>query len=390
MSDTIRARQRMIALKIETTKGVDAIAGAPAAADWVTCGFSLRFPQDATPQQWDNAAYEDAPMIPGGMRCEITITRQMAGSGAPGTAPSWGRLLQACRMEEVIQSTAVGAPTAATAGSATTYSHSGAPFTNVAQAYRGMAVLLTGNPSAGSTDVILDYTAARVATLAKTYSPVLDTSTLVQIPIQTLYRPTSDETVEESLTCYAYVDGLRHRIVGCSGTWGVGLRAGAPALLTVRLTGIVVAYNEATALPTNYTPITRQAPRWAGGVARFNRTLARCASLGFEMGVRTYYPENPEAAEGYDPPIITGAGPRFTIDPASNTTDTVTRTSAFRAGTPVPLATTWGSVAGNRFALSTPSAQVVDLQPAERAELGVDAIALMPDGPNASAFLSCW
>jgi hypothetical protein len=390
MSDTIRARQRMIALKVESTKGTDSIAGSPASGDWVTCGFSLRFPQDATPQQWDNAAYEDAPMIPGGMRCEITITRQLAGSGAAGTAPTWGKLLQACRMEEVVQ-VAVGAPTAASAGSATTFTQSGAPFTNVGQTYRGMPVLLTGNPAAGATDIILDWTTTtRVGTLARTYSPVLDTSTLVQIPQNVLYKPTSDETVEKSLTAYVYIDGLRHRILGLSGTWGIGLRAGAPAVLTARLVGIVAAYNEAVALPTNYTPITRQAPRWAGGIAQFNRALARCASLSFEMNARTYFPENPEAAEGYDAPIITSVGPRFNIDPASNTTHTPTRTTAFRSGTSVPFATTWGSVAGNRFALSCPSAQVVDLQPGERAELGVDTIVLQPDGPNASAFLSCW
>jgi hypothetical protein len=389
MSDTIRTRLRQLAVKVETTKGTDAIAGTPAAGDWLTCGFSMRFPQDSTPQQWDSGAYEDAPSIPGGMRCEIIITRQLAGSGAAGTAPTWGKLLQACRMEEVTQ-IAVGAPTAASAGSATTFTMAGAPFTNVLQAYRGMPVLLAGNPAAGATDVILDYTATRVATLAKSYSPILSTSTTVQIPLNVTYRPISDEATEKSLTLYAFVDGLRHIVVGCSGTWSLGLRAGAPAVLTVRLTGIVVGYNEAVAFPGGYTPVTRQAPRWAGGISQLNRALARCASLNADMAVRTYYPENPEAAEGYDPPIITGAGPRLVIDPAANTTLTPTRTTAFRAGTSVPFAAAWGSVAGNRFALSCPSAQVVDLQPSERAELGVDAIVLMPDGPNASIFLSHW
>jgi hypothetical protein len=143
-------------------------------------------------------------------------------------------------------------------------------------------------------------------------------------------------------------------------------------------------------LPDPATGTTRQPPRWAGGVAQLNRSVMKAAAAGFEMNARSAYPENPEGPEGYDPPIITGAGPRITVDPFSSTTSTPTRTTAYRAGTPVPVAAIWGSTAGNRFALSCPNAQIVDLQPSERAELGVDAIALQPDQNNASLFLACF
>jgi hypothetical protein len=291
-------------------------------------------------------------------------------------------------MIETDTASAVGAPTAAASGTTTTVT-AATPFGTTAQQYRGMPILLAGNPAAGSTDVVLDYTAGRVITLGKTYAG-LTSSTTLQIPINVLYSPISDESSEISLTAYAFMDGLRHKVLGCRGTFGIGLRAGQPASLVARLTGIVSGYNEAIALPTGYVPVTRQAPRWAGGVSQLNRALARCASLSFDMNVRSYYPENPEATEGYDPPILTGAGARFNVDPASNTTNTPTRTTAYRAGTQVPLVAVWGSVAGNRFALSCPSAQIVNLQPSERAELGVDAIALMPDQPNAVAFLACF
>ena len=82
--------------------------------------------------------------------------------------------------------------------------------------------------------------------------------------------------------------------------------------------------------------------------------------------------------------------PAHHVDPFSSTTTTPTRTSAFRAGTAVLLVAIWGSVAGNRFALSCPSAQIADLQPQERAELSVDTIALQPDRANASLFLACF
>lgn len=391
MSGSLTTRQRLarVAFREETTSGTDVIAGTPIASDYVTCQANFRFQQDTSNNPAENGAYDDLPPIPGGLRGQITVTLPIAGSGAPGTAPEWGKLLKACRMQEVITAAAIGVPTAATAGTATTAT-AAAPFVATAQAYRGMPVLLTGNPAAGAQDVVLDYTSGRVMTLGRTYSPVLSTATLLQVPIHVLYQPVSDRTIEKSFTCYAYVDGLRHRILGMKGSWSIGMRSGAPATITITLTGIVAAYNEAVATPTGFVPVTRQGPRWAAGIAQLNRANMACATLNADMAVRTYYPENPEGTEGYDPPIITGAGPRVTIDPYSHTTNTPTRTGAFRAGTPLPFAAMWGSVAGNRFSLCGPSNQIIDLQPAERAELGVDAIAMQPDTGDASLFLACF
>ncbi|WP_135469833.1 hypothetical protein [Crenalkalicoccus roseus] len=389
MTASIRTRIEQVAFKIETTQGVDAIGGTPAAADWVTCQAQIRFAQDQTPNPVMTGAYEDAAPIPGGLRAEITVTVPVVGSGVAATPPEWGRLLRACRMAEIVTSAAVGAPTAATAGTSTTVTAQ-TPFGTTAQQYRGMPILLSGNPAGGSTDVVLDYTAGRVISLAKTYSPALSTATMLQIPQNVLYRPISDELQEASLTCYAYRDGLRHRILGCKGSFSIGLQAGRPASLVVRLSGMVAAFNEAAAVPAGYTPVTRQPPRWASGVSQLNRALAACASASLDMGVRTGYPDNPEAPEGFDAPIITGAGPRITLDPFSHTTHTPSRSGAFQAGTPVPFAAIWGLIPGNRFAASCPSAQIVELQPAERVELGVDALALVPDQPNASIFLACF
>lgn len=386
MTTSLRRALRRVAFRAEVTPGVDVIGGGtPNPADYVTCTAAIRFLQDTSANPGLTGAYEDLPPIPGGLRAEITLTVPLAGSGAPGTAPEWGKLLRACRMIETITGAAVGAPTAAASGTATTVT-AAAPFAATAQLYRGMPLLITGTPVAQ--DVVLDYTAGRVITLARTYSPVLNTSALLQVPVNVLYSPTSDETLEQYLTCYAYEDGLRHRIVGMKGSWGVGMRAGAPAELMLMLTGIVVARDEASALPTNFVAVTRQPPRWAGGVAQLARANVSCQGMRADMNVRTYYPENPEATEGYDPVIITGAGPRITVDPFSHTTNSPTRSGAYRAGTPVPVAAMWGSVAGNRFALSCPSGQIIDLQESERGSLRVDSIVVQPDQADASLFLA--
>jgi hypothetical protein len=383
---SIRTQLQRVAFRVESTPGVDVIGGGtPAAADYVTGRATIRFVQDTSANPGLTGAYDDLPPIPGGLRAEVSVSVPLAGSGTPGTAPEWGKLLRACRMIETVTGAAVGAPTAAASGTATTVT-AATPFSTTAQQYRGMPLLITGTPV--SQDIVLDYTAGRVITLARTYSPVLSASALLQVPINVLYSPTSDETLEQYLTCYGYVDGLRHRITGMKGTFGVGLRSGAPAELMFMGTGIVVARDEPAALPTNFVPVTRQPPRWAGGMAQLNRSLVSCQGLRADMNVRTYYPENPEAAEGYDVPIITGAGPRITVDPFSHVTNSPLRSNAFRAGTPVPVAAMWGTVAGNRFALSCPSGQIIDLQEAERGSLRVDSIVVQPDQGDASIFLA--
>jgi hypothetical protein len=220
---------------------------------------------------------------------------------------------------------------------------------------------------------------------------VLSASTTLQIPVNVLYGPTSDEASESWLTAYAWEDEFQTIITGCKASrLAIGLRNGAPAMLEMTLTGQVVSRLQNVARPAGYVAVTRSPPLWRAGASRLNRALANIGTANFDAGLRTAYPDNPEATQGYDPPLILGASPRFTIDPLSNSTNTPLRAGAMDANTPVPFVARWGSVAGNRFALSCPSAVIVDLQPQERNGLGVDAIALAPDLPNAGMFLACF
>lgn len=395
-ANDVRTRLSQIAFRLETTPGVDAIAGTPAASDYVTCQADVRFVQDSVPNPVETGAYDDLPPIPGALRAEITVTVPIVGSGAAGTAPEWGRLLLAARMTETVTAAAVGAPTAATAGTATTVTAQ-TPFGTTAQQYRGMPILLAGNPAAGAVDVVLDYTTGRVITLAggtagaAGYNPVLSTATTLQIPPNVLYAPTSDDSVEKWLTCYAWTDDLRHVITGCKATrFAIGLADARPAVLTMTLTGMVQSWSQTVTRPSGYTPVTRQPPLWRAGMSRLANRLAACASANFDMGLRAPYLENPEALQGYDPATITGAAPRITIDPFSHSTNSPLRSGAMDAQTSLPFAAVWGVSAGNRFALSCPSAVIVDMQPGERNELGVDQIVLAPNVANAAFFLACF
>ncbi len=392
----VRERLSQIAFKVETTPGTDAIAGTPAAGDYVTCNATIRFNQDAALNPVETGAYDDGVPIPGALRAEISVQVPIVGSGTAGTAPEWGKLLRAAAMIETVTGSAVGAPTAATAGTATTATAQ-TPFGTTTQQYRGMPVLLAGNPAAGATDVIINYTTGRVATLAggsvgaTGYSPVLSVSTTLQVPINVLYSPTSDDSLESWLTVYAWQDELRHIVTGAKATsMSIALRDGSYAMLNMTFTGQVVSRFQNVTRPAGYAPVTRQPPLWRAGMSRLNNTLAAVASAGFDMGLRGSYLENPEAAQGYDPAIIVGRAPVVTIDPFAHSSNSPLRSGAMDAQSNWPFAAIWGSTAGNRFALSCPSGIILDMNPGSRSGMQTDQIVLRPNLIDAGFFLACF
>jgi hypothetical protein len=194
-----------------------------------------------------------APIV-GGAQCEISFPMYFKGSGTPGVAPEWSKLMKAMGLEELVTLQTISATTisvsdantiadsgsglaaltvgtpihvsgftnaanngefvvtvsaagaidvtkadgsaaglvaevagptvvirygvpavAATAGTTTGFTAQ-APWGNTAQQYRGMPVLLSGNPATPEYVVISDYTAGRVASITKTMGSALTAS----------------------------------------------------------------------------------------------------------------------------------------------------------------------------------------------------------------------
>ena len=389
MSDTlIRARQAAVAVKIETTKGTDVIAGSPVAADFVASDCQVTFDQATVPDPQYTGSLDGAPPIVGGMRPRFTLRMALRGSGTPGTAPEFGKLLRCCTMVETTTSATVGAPTAASAGTVSTLT-AGAPFGTTAQQYRGMPLLLTGTvPDSISKTIITDYTAAKVATVLHTAGTAFSTGALMQIPINVLYGPTSDETAYKTATVYLYMDGLLWTFLGCTGSWGIEVTTGGIAYLTFTMTGQFGAKSTAT-FPTAAVGSIRQTPpRFVGGIMRLNGALARVRSFSLDAGVGTVLPDNPEANEGYDPAIPIDRAMSGALDPLMDTTTSVGLFTNFRTGVNMRLGAIIGSTAGNRFAVCVPAARATRNNPTTRDGLGANAIAYQADGADAGAFIA--
>lgn len=391
MADTVRIRLSAVAVKTETTAGADAFGGsAPALTDFIAAEMSFTLPQQTVEDPTLTGSFDRNAPIPTGIRPELTLRIPLRGSGTPATAPEWGKLMQAARFEEVAQASAVGAPTAATAGTANTATLA-TPFAATAQAYRGMPIILTGNPVGPRHSTVLDYTAGRVARVAETFSPILSTATLAQIPVNFLYRLTDDETLIRPVTIYGYMGGLRHRFVGCVGSVSIEAAAGQPGYLNFSMRGQLLGAYEAAALPTGWNSIVRpQSPIWANGISRLDGVLARVANYGWNANNALYDPENPEAPQGYDRPEITAASHSVTLNPFTSTTTSPTRFGKFQVGSSVSFAGMLGSVPGNRIAFTHPSLRVSTFEQGNRGDMSVDQLTLTPDVPGQGTFISVY
>jgi hypothetical protein len=381
----VRMRFAAVAGKIETTPGTDAFGGSSTSVDWLAADCEVDFDPIVVDNPELTGSLDKAPSIVGGLRPRIRLRVPVRGSGTAGTAPDWGKLMRCCTYQETITGTVVGAPTAATAGTASSVTL-GAPFSSTAQAHRGMPLLLTGDRII--TSGITDYTSGKVATLGEVQATANTVSTLAQIPINVLYSPTSDETAYKTCTLAFYADGLAWRFTGCQGTFSMDLTTGGIGYFTFELRGQMASFTTAS-MPTGWNTAIRQTPpRFVAGRCQLNGATAQSRRIQIDAGVEVILPDNPEATEGYDPAVPMMRDTKGSIDPYMNTTNAVALYNAFRNGTAMSLMAQLGTAAGNRFMFIAPSVRSVGFKPGARDGLGQNDIAFQCDGAD-SDFFAC-
>jgi hypothetical protein len=389
-TNLVRMKFSAPAAKIETTIGTDAIAGSPAAGDWIGSDCEIDFDPQILELNEYTGSMDKAASIAGGLRPRIRLRMPLRGSGAAATAPEWGKLLRCCTYLETYTAAAVGAPTAAASGTTTTVT-AAAPFAATADLYRGMPLLVTGDQT--TTTGILDYTVGRVITFGETRA-ALTTSSLLQIPINYRYSPTSDESNYKTATLYFYSDGWLQIFTGCSGTWSLELTTGGIGYITFELRGQYVTPS-ATAMPSGAASaaVTRTAvapPRFVSGKMQLNKQLAQVNTLSVAANVTTILPDDPESAEGYGPALSTDRAPGGSMNPYVDTTKNLAIMNAFRLGTSMNLMAQLGSTAGNRFIVMAPAARATGVKVSMRDGAAANDIQFQCDGADVGLFIAAF
>lgn len=387
----VRMKFAAVAVKIETTVGTDVIGGTPALADWIGSECEIQFNPDVIEIPEYNGSLDKTAAQIGGLKPNIRLRMPLRGSGTAGTAPEWGKLMRACTFAETTTAAAVGAPTAAASGTTTTVT-AASPFAATVDLYRGMPLLITGDQT-GTTGIV-DYTAGRVITVGDTRT-AMTTSTTLQVPINVLYGPSSDESVYKTVTVYFYADGLLWTFTGAMGTVTLELTAGGIGFLNFELRAQYGA-KSATSLPATgaagaltaaNTRIATVPPRWVAGRSQLNKALAQMKTLSIAAGVNTILPDDPESTEGYGPAVAIERDTSGSLDPYMNTANSTTLMTAFRAGTVMSLMAVIGSTAGNRMLAMVPRAKVTAMDPGNREGLGTHGMQFQADGADCGFYL---
>lgn len=385
-------RNALLLAKEETTEGEDSV---PTAAD---NAILISNPERPTPEPnviEDDAATgsldPDEPII-GGMFMNLPVEVILKGSGAAGTAPEWGILMRACGWKETVTATPVPASGTTTATAGTTSSFDvdtsvDTDWSTTDQAYRGMPVTLSGNPATPVTTLITDYTVSgstATVTVAHTFDSALDNTTEAKIPVNVLYGPAS--TNIPSVTEYFYMDGLLWKLLGARGSVSLTLNSGREWRAQFNFRAMFDSKTDVAVPTATLDDATK--PIWKNGLmlTKGQEVALQQLSLGTNPDITN--PDNPNAAEGFDPAIITARNLQGTFNPLEQLVANMDFMADFRAGTKRKLGAIAGSSTGNQLGLTIPEAKYRNVTPTDRENLAANDIPFSAVGRDAGAFLT--
>lgn len=335
-------RLQQIGLKLEGTEGT---AETPAAADADLLVYDVDFqPEIERNERTPSRRYLDPlPSVPGKQTGRVSFSVELKGSGSVATAPSWGKALKACKMQEAVVSTiAIGAV-------------AGGPFRP--------GEVITGGTSEG-TGLVVDRIADGTTTIPYVVlSGVLEsgeelTGSVSGATADTSGAPTAAQgfnwrpvsTGDQSCTISFWHDGLLHKLFGARGTVKGSCKNGGIAMLRFEFTGVYDATTDvAMPDPTHEATV----PISFLDVQAYLDTIQPIfATLDFDLGNALTPRESANAAKGILSVRVTGRKPTVTLDPETLLVAEFDFFGKYQAATTSYLRAQIDSVAGKKIVLA--------------------------------------
>lgn len=347
-------RNRLVLVKEETTIGVDAVPTPVANA------IRLRNPS-LTPQlnnvesNEDTGALDDGASVPTTAMSTFRAQALMRGGGNPGvTLPPVTPFLKSAGMAvTTLAADVVGTAAAGAVGTITLAAGASA----VDDFYRGQVIQLTGGAGSGQTRVIISYVGStKIASVYPNWVTNADATSVYAIRKSHLFKPTS--TSIPTLTVYQYDfrrDGGNpklQKLLGGATQVSLNLSVSDLCYFDITTTGLMVNDTDPTAPAAGTFSTTNPIPLQSALIGHLDNVQLKLRSLGVDLGNTVAQVQNVFATYGMDAGIITSrnltgslSSPRL----LQTERDVVT---SWQNGTESRFAIAWGSVAGNRFALT--------------------------------------
>lgn len=389
----IRPRFSLAMFKTEATEGVDSGPTIADAFPFESDSFNYTDPYTAEDSAEAVASLVSAQPRIVGQPVTMTFRCRLKGANQAYTAlirPPHHALFQACGKRGLFTAATLAAT--ATAGTTTAVTLN-ASASALAQALRGMPLVVGSGANNGRSPLVVDYTTGRVATLAEVYSPAFDATSGLSVPANWTYAGTSPLSVAQratdhpSGTLYYYEDGLLVRLFGCRGSVTFSGQSKAEGFAEFRLTGIWGGRVDATipsgaAIPAQGGPVLLQG---SSSDAAFvvNRQPLPIGQWSYDDSVTVENPDDPNTTGGFDPGVIGSRAPRLTCDPLLTTVATrdtiadILNATTFSAA--LRLAST---TVGNRVSFVWPRVQRVGGALGTRGALRSESLVLRATSPG--------
>ena len=394
----IRPGNGLLLIQLQSAEGTYATLSA--ATDVVPCetdSVEYNNPYKTEAANEANGSFVASAPLVLGQPATFTFRARVKGAG-PGVTytgsikPPLHSALAACGWLGFFQASVSAAALAAGTVSSATLGAGGAA---TAQLYRGMPMVLTAAPAAGRIPMISDYTAGKVATLTDLYGTALSASNTAAIPANWTYAGTSpvDAAARAAMhpcaTIGWYEDGTLIQLGDCRGTVDFDGDSARPGYATFNFTGIWLGRTDA-AVPANPVYPAQSAPllvqgAGTGPIAQVNRRGMPISKWSLKNGSTLEMPEDPNTTIGFGSGQITDRVPVFEIDPLMTLVATRNALADIAAFSQYTAALQFGTVAGNRWALTLPQIQPTDSAPGKRGNLRSETIhyqALTPGKDN--------
>ncbi len=390
---TKRWRNTVLLAAIESTAGTE--QSISASTDGIVCeNLQIQFGDSAQGTNEYTGSLDGYDDVPIGGPCTITFSTYVKGSPTAGVATEIGKLLRACSWTETVTANAIPTAAATVAGTSSGELVAPAAFGGADDAYNGMPIILSSNPSTPSYALVRDFIdSSNVIKVSEIFSPVVSANTMLQIPVNVMYKPHSNSTVS-SLTFHVYLDDVKHAIIGARGTFSLNMTSGRVMMFTWTFTGVLAsAARTDTSNPTpTYPDIDVPKLTWrndnANGAFTLDGVRIGVSSLTFDNGNTVSADANPNQPNGFDIAAITSRTMVATIDPklaSMSTRDTLTK---LQDGTKVSVAAWVRRSSGNGFGILIPNAQVLATPYGNRDGRVTEQIRLKPTGINSGAYIT--
>lgn len=289
-------------------------------------------------------------------------------SSGVGSVPGWSKFMQSCGRRQFSDCAELELAGAITGGpfqngETVTGATSGATAVLIGDHFTGESFVRTRTTGGGSSGVFTDgeeiegSVSGATANLAASGAQTDDAGTS--------WAPISDvdSSAIESLTIGGYKDSYRIVARGCRGSMSLPFQWGDKLMVLCTYQGILSAQDSTGLFTTGVVYPQQIPPRFRGanliiqGGSDSEWSAARLSQLSIDLGNNVVVRQNVNAADGYDPALITGRASTGSFNPDMVPTGTQKVLEHWYTGATAHARWDLGDTAGNRFQFKMPALQ---------------------------------